>query len=147
MMMMLYPTKPIVSDLYYQHDQSLPEKHAALNLLHAFCRLIDSVGVLASKRPFSIIVQMSIFSSSLHCIVYFYHKTKDLNIILLRHIIGRYRDDWFMIFFVISLLYCYKDLNDLRYMLSEFHLCRIKNMKLYIFCSFRPLNKIVFFPT
>ncbi len=74
--------------LNYQHDQSLPEKPD-------FCHLIDSLGFLASKRPFSIIVQCP---PSAHCIALHY---------MFLSMTGLY------VFFVISLLYCYKDLNYL----------------------------------
>ncbi len=37
------------------HDQNFAEKPIVHNLLQAFCRLIDSLDFLASKRPFSVI--------------------------------------------------------------------------------------------
>lgn len=52
----------------------------------------------------------------LHCITCFNHKTQHLNIILLRHIIGRYRmtADIYMLFLIGTLLHCNKDLINLQ---------------------------------
>ncbi len=51
----------------------------------------------------------------------FDHKTKLLDIILLRHISGRYRVTTDIYAFYVLYVFCYKGFIDLHYKLSEFH--------------------------